>query len=77
MRRPTLLLVAVLALGACAAGGDDDAQPNDGNASESSGASGAPSPVEADPALRKELLEMARQDQAERTGQGGMTTSLG
>jgi hypothetical protein len=68
MRRPTLLLVAVLVLGAC--GGEDDARPGDGTAS--SDATSAADGATPNPALRKELLEMARQDQVERTGGGGI-----
>jgi hypothetical protein len=73
MRRLTLLLVAVLALSGCAGGGEDDGRPAGSGVTNSGAASAAPGGQGvAEPALRKELLEMAAQDQAERTGQGGI-----
>jgi hypothetical protein len=70
MRWSTLVLLAVLALGGCGSG-EDDARPGDSGAGGSGGEPGAPSsPGVAEPALRDELLEMAAEDQAERTGQG-------
>ena len=73
MRRPPLLLVAVLALGGCGGGGDaDDARPSDSTTASSEAPRPADGAGPAEPALREELLEMAAQDQAERTGQGGI-----
>jgi hypothetical protein len=74
MRWSPLVLVVVLALGGCAGGGDDDTRPSQSSRATASSASpdGSTSAGVAAPALRDELLEMARQDQAERTGGGGI-----